>query len=129
MSSSRGFLVVSLLGTVLLGGAGRAEAKILATGLMLSSSADLMDCFVSNISDAPVPIASAKMFTGQGGEVAGGTDGCSGINLGAGKTCTVSKTTQAARFVVQFTAADRAVRAQCQFTDDQNGILATMEAR
>ena len=127
-SAAPRFLLGAMLGLGVLTGAASADAKVLATGLMLSSNADLIDCFVSNISDEVVPVALAKVYSYQGAQLAG-SDTCSGTNLAAGKTCTVSVPAQAGRFVVRFTAADRAIRAQCQFTSDQNDILATMEAR
>jgi hypothetical protein len=117
-------------GAALLAAAGTASAATLASGLLLSTDAERLDCFLANVGTKPLAIASVQIQNG--GNTILSLNGNSCETLGPGANCTFSADLDArfsARAVVQTQGKATSLRGQCQLTSSTNHLIATTELR
>ena len=105
---------------------GTAAAATLASGFILSSSALLLECTVSNVSDRPVEITSASVIDLDGNEV---TDFSLCGTLQPRETCAFNASGNNGRGVVQLTGSAKSVRGTCYLVAAGNDLIEATDLR
>jgi len=114
----------------LLSGAGAAWAGTLASGLMLSTDAQRLDCFLSNVGTKPASISGVQVQNGGNTILLLTANSCD--TLEPAGNCAFSADLDlrfSARAVVQFRGGAGSLRGQCQLTSSANHLIATTELR
>ena len=126
----RRLVFASLLAAGVLYGARGASAGTLASGILLSTDAERLDCFLSNVGSKPVSITSVQINNGGNTILSLDTNTCDALD--PGRNCTFSAGLDArfsARAVVEVTAGAKSLRGQCQLTTSSNHLVASTELR
>lgn len=113
-----------------LAAAAPARAAVLGSAVLLSTDAQQLDCFVSNVGRGPAAIASVSIVNGGSTILSLSGNTCVGT-LAPGGNCVFSAnldTRFSARGVVEVAGSARGLRGQCQLTAS-NRIIATTELR
>jgi len=111
-------------------GAGVAWAGTLASGLMLSTDAEKLDCFLSNVGTKPVSITAVQISNGGNTILLPSANSCDTLNPAG--NCAFSSDLDirfSARAVVEFRGSSKSLRGQCQLTSSANHLIATTELR
>jgi hypothetical protein len=111
-------------------GAGPNRAGTLASALLLSTDAERLDCFLSNVGPRAVVIPS--VFVRNGGNLLLSLSFNTCDTLAPGGNCAFSADLDArfsARGVVEVDGGVEGLRGQCQLTTAANELIATTELR
>ncbi len=126
--SLRRLVVATAIAVGLLSAAGTASAGTIASAILLSTDANSLDCFLSNVGTKAVSITSVQINNGGNTILALSTNTCD--TLVPGQNCTFSAgldTRFSARAVVVFRGKAQALRGQCQLTTSTNHLVASTE--
>jgi hypothetical protein len=126
----RSIAFASLLLAGFSGGARGASAGMLASGILLSTDAERLDCFLSNVGSKSVSITGVQVLNGGFTILSFDPGTCD--TLGPGGNCAFSADLDArfsARAVVEVHGGTKSLRGQCQLTTSTNHLVASTELR
>ena len=107
--------------------AASADARVLASGFLLSSNASRVGCRVLNVGSTAVTITSADVVTDAGQPVTD-FDSCTGT-LAAGKSCTVTAPGNMLAGIVRVNGPTKNLRGVCLLMAPGNNVLESTEMR
>lgn len=119
------------LGASLLLAAAPGAAATLGSAVLLSTDAQTLDCFLSNVGRSPVAITQVSIVNGGNTILSLGADTCTPA-LSPGGNCVFSAALDArfrARGVVELRGSAKGLRGQCQLTSSTNRVVATNDLR
>jgi hypothetical protein len=125
------FAVALVLVAGLLLPAATGWASMLASAVLLSTDANELDCFVSNVGTTQVVINQVSIQNG-GNTILSLTTNTCVTTLTAGANCLFSADLDSrfsARGTVKFSGSTKGLRGQCQLTSSANHIIATTDLR
>jgi len=127
----RSLAVTAVLASGLVLSAATTWASMLASAVLLSTDANELDCFVSNVGTTPVVINQVTIQNGGNTILELSTNSCV-TTLKAGANCVFSADLDSrfsARGTVKFSGSTKGLRGQCQLTSSANHIIATTDLR
>ena len=130
MTKPRPLLCVTLALAIQCTGLATADAAVLASAVLLSTDAQRLDCFVSNVGTRPVEVATVSIANGGGTLLSLADDSCTGT-LSPGASCLFSAALDArfsARGTVEVRGSAKGLRGQCQLSASSR-LVATTELR
>jgi hypothetical protein len=129
-TTRRGGLIAAVLAAISLV-APPSFAGTLASAILLSTDAQRLDCFVSNVGRAPVAITQLSIVNGGVTILPLTGENCLPV-LQPGANCTFSAALDArfsARGLVDVRGSTKHLRGQCQLTTSTNRVVASNDLR
>jgi hypothetical protein len=106
-------------------------AGTIASAVLLSTNAQQLDCFLSNVGRTTVAITGVSIQNGGSTLLSLSANNCT-PELSPGENCVFSADLDSrfsARGVVEFRGSAKGLRGQCQLTSSSNQIIATNDLR